>query len=50
MANGHDQKAPPQGRHMELFQQRARMLQEPPLGEDVRILKKSYFVERLFHL
>ena len=38
MALWHDQKASPKGRNLELLQQGARVLQEPPLGEDVRIL------------
>ena len=41
MAFRHDQKDPTQGWHLELFQQGARMLQEPSLGEDVRVLENS---------
>ena len=49
MALWHDQKASSKGRNMELLQQGARVLQEPPFGEDVRILnpQKTSFVELL---
>ena len=41
MAYRHDQKDPAQGWNVELFQQGTRMLQEPSLGEDVRVLRKQ---------